>query len=105
MLIKEELQKQVNDIFDEMGLSDLSQEEKKILEEKFMDRFDRVILEATILSLNEEQLDEFEKALADEENVEALITELTSSIPGLSARIDMAISNEWEGIKKSISKK
>jgi len=102
MDIKEELKNQVDSVFNEMGLNSLSDDEKKALEEKIIDRLDRVILEATLLSLNEDQLKEFEAALDDPENTEALITELTSRIPGLSARIDMAIRNEWEGIKKSI---
>jgi len=103
MEIKEELRKQVNEIFDEFGLGDLSEEEKRALEEKIMDRFDRVILEAVLLSLNDKQMDEFEKAVADGENTDALIADLVSTIPELPARIDLAIRNEWEGIKKSIS--
>ncbi len=105
MNLKEEIEKNINEIFKDLGLGDLSDEKKEELKEKIVDKLDRAILEATLDSLNDKQLDEFEEALEDEENTEALIAELTSNIPGLANRIDMALRSEWELIKKAISRK
>uniref|UniRef100_A0A7C4M1F2 Uncharacterized protein n=1 Tax=candidate division CPR3 bacterium TaxID=2268181 RepID=A0A7C4M1F2_UNCC3 len=102
MDIKDELKQQVDGIFEEVGLGHLSDEEKRKIESMIMERFERVILEATLISLNDNQLKEFENAMMDEKNGQALVSDLAASIPGLAARIDMAVRHEWEAIKKML---
>lgn len=107
MDLKQELNNQVNQIFSELGLDGLSEDQKEIIRKKILDRFESVTLEAVLVSLNEEDLAIFEKAITSEnpDDTEAVITELVSTKPEIAARVNMAIKNEWEGIKKDFADK
>lgn len=93
------LKKNSEVILEELGIKNLSPEDKTEVLKKLESHFNDVIIEAVVSSLNDRQIEEFRSALG-KENFEEEITKITASVPGLAEKIEKAVESEFAVLKE-----
>ncbi len=98
------LKKDVDSILFGLGIKNLSEEEKPVLIDEILNHFDRIIIDTIIAELNEEQIKEFSDALDDKTNMEEKISKITVSVPGLMAKVEDAVEQEFLNLRSAKEK-
>lgn len=97
------IQDRINKMLNELGVNDVSAEEKLELTQHLIDHFNKIITETLIINLDDDQLKKF-KEYSDkdsEADLDAHISELAASIPGLQFKIEDAIQTEFENLRSA----
>lgn len=84
----------IDELSKTLGIDALSQEEQAKILSKVDKRLEEVMLQTVIRNLSPEEVVKFRQILEDGRNMEEEITKLTSGIPGLSDKIEKAVSEE-----------
>lgn len=84
------------ELLEEMGVKDPD----PALAEQFETHFAKVIMETLLRRVPEERLPEIRQALDREDaDVEAVVAEIASEIPGLAEEIEEAVGREYDALK------
>lgn len=89
----------------DLGLSELSGEQRQQILESLQQRFNEVIFSATVRILPEQLKKEYIQAAMDPVQNEQKIIEITSQVPELEEGIEAALLYEYESLKHSMAKK
>lgn len=90
-------------IINELAISNYPEDQQVSMLEDVQKRFEELILSTTLLMLDDDQREEFEKALdLPEEEMIIRIAEITSEVDGLDSAITAALDRELAAIKKAI---
>jgi uncharacterized Rossmann fold enzyme len=102
MQIKDYEQKLLADF----GLQNVADEEKARILNSLSERFNDLIMIALINNLNEEQKQRFLAAVKnpDQKSMEEKVEDIASEVPGLAQKIEQALAEEYEILKKTMSK-
>lgn len=84
---------------EELGLSELPEEERAAALDSLEQRFSEVVVNTAFGALSEEQRHRFSEALEKGEEAERLVSELTAEVPGLDEAIRQALEDEYELVR------
>lgn len=103
--MNEEIKGQIETTLDELGWKNLAQEKRAQIKQDILDSFDRVILDAVLMSIDDKQAEELNALIEKRENMEAMIAGFCSEISGLAGMIDLAVRAEWERWKEILDRR
>jgi hypothetical protein len=94
----------VEEVLEYLGLSNLEPKQKEQVVEGLMKHFSEIIVETLTDNLNEDQAETLVNTLNNEPQLfEAKVEELSSQVPGLYAKIQMAVTDELRILKSGYS--
>jgi hypothetical protein len=90
-------------VFKELGLNNLSPEEKQEVQTEMMKHFNDIILQTVVDNLSDSQIAEFQEALqeTDAALMQEKIADITSRVPGLNSKIELAVQQELAHLKSA----
>lgn len=98
------INQEIDQVFEDVGLGELSSEQKIILKEQIRERIVRATLEAVLSQLNPEQLQKFKEIIDSGTDIEDAVAGFVIENPGLSPIINLAIQNEWKDLFELLKK-
>ena len=93
---------QLESIYHEIGLTNMSAEDKMAVIKQLSEHFHQIILDTTIANFNQEQIDRFRRYtihITDINLVNQELRTIAAEVPGLNTRIMQAVRNEVERLK------
>lgn len=92
------LSRDVRAVLSAIGAENLSEKEKTEIMDQISEHFNKIIIDTAVAELNDEQIKEFHLAL-DAVDAEERITEIAARVPGLLAKIEEAVEQEFEALR------
>ena len=97
------LNKDVDAVLSAIGAKNLSEKEKTETMEQVLDHFSKIITDASVAELDDEQIKEFNSALNDPD-AEEKIANITTHVPGLMKKIEDAVEQEFLSLRSAKEK-
>lgn len=99
-MLNQILSHDVDAVLSAIGAENLSENEKAEIMEQVCEHFSKIIIDAAVAELNDEQIKEFHSAL-DAADAEERITEIAARVPGLLSKIEEAVEQEFEILRSA----
>lgn len=92
----------LNNLIKTLGIENLSPQEQEDILVKVDERLEQVLLRVILESVSDEEAKELRLILEKGENIEEKVAEITSRVPLLAQKMEVAVAEEIDRLKKVI---